>query len=142
QFLHEHAHHAAGHIYPASQISSGNWLMLTDKIKGDVPVNIARCCARGNVEIPGIDLTHRRLPVLFEMRTISPARGAVKTFFAGSRMFLEQLCEHGKETADVNCDCPGPQSDKTSGKKCLPPLSDSMGIEGQSGLVVTISIPS
>src|SRR5439155_9854315 len=60
QLLHQYANYSTSHVHAARQIGAGNWLMLTDEIKGDVPVDVARSRARSNVEIPGIDLTHER----------------------------------------------------------------------------------
>ncbi len=59
QLLHQHADNSAGHLHTARQISARNRLMLTNQIERDVSVYVARCGARGNVEISSVNLSHR-----------------------------------------------------------------------------------
>src|SRR2546421_995550 len=58
QFLDQHAHYAAGHIHSPREVSSGNRLVLANKIQRNPPIDISRRGAGGYAKISGIDLSH------------------------------------------------------------------------------------
>src|SRR5438132_8290866 len=59
QFLDQHARYAAGNIHSPGEVSSGNRLVLANKIQRNPSIDISRRCARGYTKISGIDLSHQ-----------------------------------------------------------------------------------
>src|SRR5207245_5244483 len=83
QFLHQHAYDSARHIHSSGEISAGNWLMLTNEVKRDAPINIARSCAGRYMKIAGVDLAHLQSPpqpICSELGQYTPNHAVVNHF--------------------------------------------------------------